>query len=116
MTAMVFLKVATRQLHLQGQEAPETTTDSTSHGRSGEDRAQGSRWQPVWLEDTDRLDPYILGQADPNCSRLSEFQSGFFGPVRNRLRMSLAGILFLEGDVEDGGPGGGDVVGGGIVR
>jgi hypothetical protein len=103
MTGMVFLKVATRQLYLQGQAAPETTTDSTSHGHSGEGRAQGSRWKPVWLEDADRLDPYVLGHADPNCSWLPEFQSGFFGSVRNRLRMSLAGIPFLEGDVEDGG-------------
>ena len=109
MTAMVFLKVATRQLYLQGQAVLETnnTIDGTNHGHSGEERAQGSRWQPVWLEDADRLDPYILGQADPNCSRLPEFQTGFFGPVRNRLRMSLAGILFLEDDVEDGGPEGG---------
>ena len=92
MTAVVFLKLSTRQLMLQEKEFQTASCET----RDGE-----NRWQRRWLDDPDRHDPYVLSQGDPEGSRLPGFDTGFFEPVRNRLRMSFAGILKLEETVAE---------------
>ena len=87
MTAMVFLKLATRQVHLQ-----EVVSQTDSGGiMNGE-----NIWQPRWLDDPDRHDPYILSKSNPEYAHLPSFETDFFEPVRNRLRMSFLGTLKLD--------------------
>lgn len=80
MTAIVFLKLSMRKLHLQEKALQTGLADG---------RARGNRWQPRWLDDPDRYDLFILSQNKSEISTLPDFLSGLFEPVRNRLRMSF---------------------------
>ena len=87
MTATIFLKLAIRQMHLQ-QNSMEL------QGRK--DTSQGNNWESQWLEDPEKGDQYLQSLHSPHSSPLPSFDCSFFEPVRNKLRMSSAGILDLE--------------------
>lgn len=87
MTASIFLKLAIRQMHLQ-QDAMKI------QGRK--DSSEKTDWQPQWLEDPEKGDQYLQSLHNPRSSPLPSFDCSFFEPVRNKLRMSSAGIMDLE--------------------
>lgn len=87
MTANIFLKLASRQMHLQKELLD---TQSSTAGSSD------STWMQTWVVDPDDWDPYLQSSRHPDCPRLPNFRSSFFKPVRNKLRMSSAGIMDLE--------------------
>ena len=100
MTAILFVKLAYRQMHL-------ATVDR--HGSQSVNRPQSTSW----CRDPARGDPSILASSTQRHWELPSISDRFWNPVLNTIRMSAVGSLNLSTpkqsgvsypvDIQDGG-------------